>query len=64
MVSALSLDELQGAFYLSGLLICAGIMVFLLEIIIHGTFSQNDTKFIGDNAKVIHVKQRNWDVEN
>ena len=54
---ALSLDDLQGVFYLSGLLICLGIVVFLFELIISGAFSRNDPKFNGDAAKIIQVKQ-------
>ena len=55
--SALSLDDLQGVFYLSGLLICLGIVVFLFELIISGAFSRNDPTFNGDAAKIIQVKQ-------
>ena len=36
--SALSLDDLQGVFYLMGLMICLGIVVFLSELIIAGAF--------------------------
>ena len=49
--SALSLDDLQGVFYLSGLLICLGILVFFFELIISGAFLRND-----DPAKIIQVK--------
>ena len=36
--TALSLDDLQGVFYLMGLMICLGIVVFLSELIIAGAF--------------------------
>ena len=55
--SALSLDDLQGVFYLSGLLICLGILTFFFELFIYGAFSRNDPKFNGDTAKMIQVKQ-------
>ena len=49
--SALSLDDLQGVFYLSSLLICLSILVFFFELIISGAFLRND-----DPAKIIQVK--------
>ena len=63
--SALSLDDLQGVFYLSGLLICVGILAFIFELLFHRMFSENDRKFIGDNCKsyngdntkIINVKE-------
>ena len=57
VASALSLDDLQGVFYLSGLMMCLGIVVFLSELIISGAFLRNDPKFNGDTAKIIQVKQ-------
>jgi hypothetical protein len=56
-LTALSLDDLQGVFYLMGLMICFGIVVFLFELIISGAYLRNDPKFDGDNAKIIQVKQ-------
>ena len=51
--SALSLDDLQGVFYLSGLMICLGIVVFLSELIISGTFLRNDPNLNGEITKFI-----------
>ena len=50
LASALSLDDLQGVFYLSGLLICVGVIIFLFECLIHGPYTNN-------NTKIIHVKE-------
>ena len=36
--TALSLDDLQGVFYLTGLMICLGIVFFLSELLIAGAF--------------------------
>ena len=51
LASALSLDDLQGVFYLSGLLICVGFIVFLFECLLHGPSTTNK------NTKIIRVKE-------
>ena len=53
--SALSLDDIQGVFYLSGLMFCLGIVVFLFELIIAGAFKKKNPHF--DTAKIIQEKQ-------
>ena len=55
--TALSLDDLQGVFYLMGLMICLGIVVFFSELLIAGAISKKDQHYIGDTAQIIQVKQ-------
>ena len=50
---ALSLDDLQGVFYLMGLMICLGIVVFFFELLISGAILKKDL-----NTIMIQVKQQ------
>jgi hypothetical protein len=52
---ALSLDDLQGVFYLMGLMICLGIVVFFFELLIAGAILKKH--YNGDTAQTIQVKQ-------
>ena len=42
--TALSLDDLQGVFYLMGLMICLGIVVFFFELLIAGAILKKTPK--------------------
>ena len=54
---ALSLDDLQGVFYLMGLMICLGIVVFFFELLIAGAIFKKDLKKRYNTAQIIQVKQ-------
>ena len=51
----LSLDDLQGVFYLMGLMICLGIVVFFFELLIAGAIFKKDQNNNVDNAQIIQV---------